>query len=347
MKIALIHYRLILLGGLETRLLNYSHDLHHLGHKVTVIYAKRSDDIQLPEGIKEIKLSPGMMPKPWRAQYFNFLLGQYMKTHQFDLSLSLGRTSHQDMVLCPGNHLGYLNAIGKKPSSLSDNRQIKMDRMAYKHSRLILAASEMMKRELMQFYGVNESKIRVLYPPLNIEKFNISLKSQQNALKSKYGFSSKKRTFLFVSASHSRKGLPLLLEVFKELDSNKFELIIAGTSHQSNLSNVKYIGFVKDLPGIYAACDMTLHPSIYEPYGQIIAESIACGTPVMLSDQTGASEIVGQQEGIIMDNLEPNKWLSQIKSLDFSRFNISGNYAADKKITLKDHIDHILNASDK
>ena len=62
MQIALIHYRLVLKGGLETRLRNYIHEFHSRGYEVVVICAKWSPEVKVPQGVEVIVLSPGLMP---------------------------------------------------------------------------------------------------------------------------------------------------------------------------------------------------------------------------------------------------------------------------------------------
>lgn len=154
MKVALIHYRLIHFGGLETRLKNYIRFFTGRGDEVTVICARYSPEVQLPDGVKLVKLSPGLALKPYRQQAFSRKLGRYMKNHSFDISLSLGRTGHQQLVLCPGNHKGYLKALHKTTLSLSDRIQVKGDEEAFRNSRIILAASQMMATEVRDLYAI-------------------------------------------------------------------------------------------------------------------------------------------------------------------------------------------------
>ena len=87
------------------------------------------------------------------------------------ISHSLGRTAHQDAVLGPGNHIGYLNAFGKTATSLSDLEQISMDRMAYKSSEHILAASQFMADEIVvEFFKVKPAKVRMFYIRLSMKQ---------------------------------------------------------------------------------------------------------------------------------------------------------------------------------
>lgn len=45
MKVVLIHYRVLLLGGLERRLINYISYFVDRGDEVTLVYAKRGEGV--------------------------------------------------------------------------------------------------------------------------------------------------------------------------------------------------------------------------------------------------------------------------------------------------------------
>ncbi|MCB9231474.1 MAG: glycosyltransferase family 4 protein [Bacteroidia bacterium] len=348
MKIALIHYRMLLKGGLETRLFSYIDYLIREGHEVTVIISKLSREIEIPKGITLVKARHWRFPKRKSHLYFDRWLGRYMAQEKFDFSLSLGRTSHQDVVLAPGNHPGYLAAIGKTDLNAKDKIEIALDESAYQHSRFILAASQMMKREVMQYFGVEESRVQVLYPPADINRFHGGLKERKAEFQQKYGLDPAKRSFLFVSTGHKRKGLPLLLEIFAQLQNEPVELIIAGDPPvRSGLPNVKFLGFVRETQELYAAAAATIHPSVYEPYGQIVAESILCGTPVLVSTRVGAAEIVSAKEGLVLDNLEPENWLRAVRDFRVEQFTIDPDFARLKGLRLEDHMQQILSLAER
>ena len=347
MKIAIIHYRFIHHGGLETRLKNYVNYLASRGHELTVICAKYDPTITVDENVKIVQLQLGWVPKIFRMLYFNYQLGKFMRQHSFDFRLSLGRTSHQDAVLCPGNHLGYLKAIKKKTKNISDILQIYLDKEAFKKTSIILAASEMIKEELIQYYHVDQNKILVLYPPLNTNKFYPPNQTERKNLRIKWNFKEGIHYFLFVSVGHQRKGISLLLEIFKKLKDEPVKLLIAGYPEvKTTLPHVQHLGFVKEMREIYIISDFLIHPSRYEPYGQIVAEALECNTPVIISKKVGAKEIVDKNEGIIIENFDVNLWVEKIKILQRDQFNIKRNSSQIKKLTLQNHMEKLMACAD-
>lgn len=342
MKIALIHYRLLLKGGLETRLFNYIDYFLSRGDEVWVIVSRIKPEVKLPEGVKLKQVKLRKFPKPVRQLLFDRQVMRFLQREAFDFSLSLGRTSGQDAVLAPGNHIGYLKALGQEKKRLSDRIQILLDRRAYRNSHYILAASNMMANEVKAYFSTTAS-IHVLYPPLDTRRFHQGLRKNREALREKYGFHPDKKTFLFISTGHKRKGLPLLLKLFRELDGNQVELVIAGSpAVNSELEHVRYIGFIANAQELYPAADFTIHPSVYEPYGQIVAESLACGTPVLVSTKVGAAEIVSEHEGEVVDSFEIGDWVGVVEKALNKTYQLDSNLPAEKAIRLEDHMEKML-----
>jgi len=342
-RIALVHTRLLYRGGLETRLFSYIAYLRDQGHDVTVIVFRIGRKVTIPEGIRIIHVKLPLVPKVRRQYAFNQRLGAIMEREQFDFVLSLGRTSHHSAVLLPGNHLGYLRALGQSPKGLSDRLQIELDQAAYDAPGTILACSQMMKDEVVELYKADPSKIKVLFPPTDTERFRPAASEERKAWRAKFGMTEGKRSFVLVSASHSRKGLPLLMEAFREMQDAPVELLVAGKEAvPSTLPNVQGLGFVRETEQLFAAADGTLLPALYEPYGQVVSESILCGTPVLVSHLVGAQEVVTPAVGRVIDSFDPAVWRDQIHSFDPDQYAIPSDFAHQHHLSLAQHMEVIL-----
>jgi glycosyltransferase involved in cell wall biosynthesis len=343
MRIALIHYRLVRNGGLETRLLNYISHFSALGHEVTVIVAKVDSSILLPKGVHLHHVNLSHVPKPLRQFFLDRALPDIMAAQKFDLSLSLGRTSHQQMVLCPGNHLGYLKALGKWWRNPIDLLNVHMDRRAFSNSSCILAASQMMRNELVDLYAINASKIKVLGPPTDVARFNNKGKEAKVHWRALHGFSDRLPTVLFLSTGNKLKGYSFVLQLMHELAGAPVELVIAGMKPMhTDLPNVRYVGYAQRPEELLWAADLLILPSLYEAFGQVVTESLQCGTPVLISDKVGAKEIVDGSVGCVISGTDVHVWKSAVLEMISQTWDIPSDVAQRHNLTLEQHCTRIL-----
>ncbi|MBL4585824.1 MAG: glycosyltransferase family 4 protein [Flavobacteriales bacterium] len=342
MRIAIIHYRLLRKGGLETRLLNYLRFFVDEGHEVHLIVSKVDPNVSISDSIIIHQVNLKIVPKPIRMWFFNKGIACVMERNTFDLSLSLGRTSHQDLVLCPGTHLGYMDALGIRFRGPIDRMNIYLDKLAYRDSKLILAASEKIRDELVEFANVPESKIRILYPPTNTAIFNQSGVHKKAEMRNKYGFSEKKKSLLFVTTGNHLKGYGFLLKLMKELKGENVELVIAGVKPmETQLKNVHYLGYSENVNELMWAADALIHPAIYEAYAQVVSEALLCGLPVIISDKVGAKSVVSPDTGRVVSGFATEDWMNTILEVFKQSWSISPDFAIDNELTVKQHCEKI------
>lgn len=340
MRVALIHIRYVYKGGLETRLFNYIDYFLQRGDEVHLFTSKRANDIEVPEGLKVHMINLKRVPKPIRNFFFDKKLKKILDRNSFDFILSLERTSRQNHVIAPSTHKGYLDAKGNRLYDLVDLMQLYLDRKAFNNAQVIYACSEMVKNEIIRYYHISPNNVKVLYPPINLSRFNQKLDKQ--AMRAKWHFEPDDKLFLLVSTSHKRKGLDILQKVFAHLPQN-YKLLVAGSSFDSKHNNVISLGFVKNIQEIYAAADMLLHPAIYEPFGQIITEAFAAHLPVYVSNRVGAKELLNKQRGKVIPSLDPTDWLAAIQSIDWRVFSFEDIDDLLEELALPEHMARMLN----
>ena len=75
------------------------------------------------------------------------------------------------------------------------------------------------------------------------------------------------------------------------------------TSSRFRRRKVQFLGEVKDLPALYAAADIFLLPTIYDPFSNACLEALAAGVPVITTRANGFSEIImdGQHGTVVED----------------------------------------------
>ena len=80
--------------------------------------------------------------------------------------------------------------------------------------------------------------------------------------------------------------------------------IIRSIEEAGSPGNVLLTGFVEDddLPALYNGADVFLYPSLFEGVGLPVLEAMSCGVPVIASDSSSLTEIVGDA-GLLIDPL--------------------------------------------
>ena len=173
-----------------------------------------------------------------------------------------------------------------------------------KTSTALIAVSEFTKRELVDFYKVNEEKVTVIH-----EAVPGQLKSTQDAMllgtaREKYNLPD--RFFLTFSTLEPRKNLENVIKAFaifqKKHPLETYRLVLAGRRDPHMFGKV----FIEDhpdilLPGfideedktaVYSLARGMIFVSKYEGFGLPLLEAMACGTPVICSNSTSMPEVV-------------------------------------------------------
>ena len=193
----------------------------------------------------------------------------------------------------------------------------RMPLMARRATRIIVP-SEFTKRETMQYLGIREDKIRVIFEaareglkPLLVAECQSVLDKHQ--LRQPY--------LLYVGTIEPRKNLLTLIRAYHELlrtTKHRPQLALCGgkgwlyeevfklVEELKLTDQVRFTGYVadEDLPALYSAAEMFLYPSLYEGFGLPPLEAMACGTPTITSNVSSLPEVVGQA-GLTHD---PNDW---------------------------------------
>ncbi len=161
-------------------------------------------------------------------------------------------------------------------------------------------------KEYLNSLGAPEKNIQIFYNTVDVDYFqekseNFS-KKEKGALKEKLDIKTNK-TILFSGQLIERKGVFELLEGFKDyqkIDQDTSLLIIGKGQEKENMKeiiksqnikNIVFADFIQydDLYKYYAISDLLILPSREEVWGLVVNEAMACGLPVITTQETGAS----------------------------------------------------------
>jgi UDP-glucose:(heptosyl)LPS alpha-1,3-glucosyltransferase len=167
----------------------------------------------------------------------------------------------------------------------------------------VIANSRMVKEEIVRFYGFPAEKIDVVYTGVPLQSIQRD-ESDRAKTREALGLGEKEIVVLFAGSGWERKGLRFAIEAI-ERQGPKTRMLVAGRgdSRKFSSSRVQFLGVVREMPSLYAAADIFLLPTIYDPFSNASLEALAAGRPVITTQANGFSEIIENgRHGTIVDD---------------------------------------------
>lgn len=211
---------------------------------------------------------------------------------------------------------------------------------------VIITDSNFSKIEIQKYLNVVQEKIKVVYCGVDHHTYHQNLEEEKlQFVKEKYGI--QKPYLLYLGTLEPRKNILLILEVFQEVSKKNQEisLIIAGKKgwmYESIFEKVKEYGISdrviftdyvleEEVPYLYYGAEIFLFPSIYEGFGLPILEAMACGTPVIVSNQASLPEVGGK--AVLYINIKDESAVEQMDEAIEKLLNNMMFYNEKKKLS--------------
>jgi glycogen synthase len=191
-------------------------------------------------------------------------------------------------------------------ASIRSRIQNAMEGAVYGRATRFIVLSHAFARELVERYDVSADLVRVVPAGVDVGRFNCN--DSRSAARGKLGWPTGRPTVLAVRRLVHRMGLEDLIEATRELVIKipDVQVFIAGTGplakelqrliDRHRLGNhVRLLGRLDDdlLPLAYRAADISIVPTVaLEGFGMITLESLASGTPVLVTPVGGLPEVV-------------------------------------------------------
>jgi UDP-glucose:(heptosyl)LPS alpha-1,3-glucosyltransferase len=165
----------------------------------------------------------------------------------------------------------------------------------------VIAASQMVVDEITELYRYPAEKIDLVRNgvPLNQFKFDPALRGQSRA---NLQLKQDQVVLLFVGSGWERKGLIFAIEAMALCKNENMRLLVAGRGDARPYRTtrlrfwredpVRFLGEVADLAPLFAAADIFVLPTMYDPFSNACLEALASGLPVITTRSNGFSEII-------------------------------------------------------
>ncbi len=182
--------------------------------------------------------------------------------------------------------------------------------------------------------GVESSRIVSIPQTVDVERFRPATAEDKTALRAQLDLPGDRRIAVFTGRLVSWKGLPLLLNVWRDLaprHPGTLLLLVGGGSadiynceqelrafvqRHGLTDSVRFTGDVANVHDYLRASDLFVFPSLNEAFGVSLIEAMACGLPLVSTDNGGIKDILTHgQDGLVARTGDEDSLRTELETL--------------------------------
>jgi UDP-glucose:(heptosyl)LPS alpha-1,3-glucosyltransferase len=302
MKIGFVRRGHSATGGAEAYLLRVAAALRELGQETSLITTEDWPAERWSNG--EIQRIPGKSLEEFSRSFRDLNTG-------CDVHFSLERVPGCEVFRAgDGVHAAWLQRrdgfdplwkrltrwINRKHSQI-----LRLEREVFdpSNTKAIIANSKMVREEILARFSFPPDRVHVIYNGIT------SISSSPTRAEARRIWDIDEKTFcpLFLGTGWERKGLATAIRAADCLEDTTLLVAGRGVADRYRGINVRFLGPVKDIASLFAASDILLLPTWYDPFSNACLEALSAGLPVITTDANGFSEII--ERGVHGDITSP------------------------------------------
>ena len=311
-------------GGVSRVLAELADRAAAAGHDVDV-YTHEALDVDPASRVRFVEVEMRRRPVWRETQSFARHVGSVLDPAAYDVVHSHdGQARHANVITAHSCYAAWLhdvrhNAGIKGLASRVYPRHVSTERWEQGTYRdpdpLVIAISRVVASELERFHGVAPERVRVVHNGVDVDGFRppASREAARAALPPAERPADEGMVFLFVGMYFRRKGLQTLLRALAGLRDDPWTLMVVGGDDEEPFraiaqeggiaDRVRFLGHRPQVTPYMQAADAFVFPTEYEPFGLVISEALACGTPVITSARAGGAELmVDGRDGLLLED---------------------------------------------
>lgn len=307
MKLAIVRQKYTPFGGAERFVARALDALRAQGVAVDIIARNWQGDTA------GVKCDPFYLGRTWRDLSFARCVQRVIASGRYDLV-----QSHERIPGChifragDGVHATWLELSGKPLTGLSPWHRYTLAAEAtmFRHPNLraVICISRMVRDDIIRHYGVDQTKLHVIYNGLDLEVFHPRLKNHyRQDIRKRLAIPMNAPVFVYVGSGFARKGVATLIESASRMKNREAHFLIVGkdkhlqkylalTKHSGLAARFHFLGPQKDVRPYLGTADAFVLPTLYEPLSNAVLEALACGLPVVTTTTCGAAELIRPEE---------------------------------------------------
>lgn len=208
-------------------------------------------------------------------------------------------------------HSGFIQQLRQQTtffSSITGTEKLfqsihRLKQEEYSYSDQVICLSDFAANTMLQ-NGFSKEKLHIANLGFDPKRFQPKSTYQQSA----------KLQLIYVGIVTRRKGIHLLIELMQSIEALPVHLTVVGPwgdasdllNTKSTYPNITYIPYLhhEALAERLQQADVFVLPSYLDSWAAVVLEAMACGLPVITTTQTGASEVVGNDAGVVLTRVD-------------------------------------------
>ena len=348
MKLAFIKKKFSIHGGAERYLQTLIGQLKKAGHEIHLFANHWTEE----RGVLFHKVDVLPLSSFLSVLTFNRNVKKAIeRASGFDRVVSFERTTCQDIYRAgEGCHAEWLEIRSRvetvfKKMSFRINplhrALLSIEKRLFSDTKLIIANSKMVRDQIKKHYAVPEERMAVVYNGVDAVRFTPENRRWRGEVRRSLGIPEDSRLLLFVGSGFERKGLGTLVKALSFLKGEDIRAVVIGKGDEGRYGilagkcgipdKITFLGARQDIEKFYAAADLFVLPTLYDPFSNATLEAMASGLPVITTKTNGVAELIENgREGYVLDDpLNPRELAGRIR-LSVGNLKFMGERAGEK-----------------
>lgn len=311
-------------GGNERSTAQMAEELTRRGHQVTILAGSAPRELaDLPYRVEARSDRPKAFAHTLR--YYQWAERQ-LAEGDHDVSLSVTMTVAADVLQPRGGTIRETLrrnvALRHSPASRMVKRVLlaltpkqlmllAMERRTLTHPRVkrVVALSEYVAWQLREHYSVDGEKVTVIPNAAAVPDVDAARRQQwRREVRQAFSIPDDAAVYVFSARNPRLKGFGTLIDAVDRLTRQGHQPVVLLTGEMGYSAHdviqrrglrdrFRFVGMTGQMPALYAASDVTVLPTFYDPSSKVVIESLMLGTPAITTRYNGAAAFVTPDDG--------------------------------------------------